>query len=146
MLQSNGQEVLGAHFNALFQSLDMYCSDTLTRKPKTMVPRLQPDRKLQTCSIIYFNHSLNSPTPVAEWSRTWRVCGRSLAGIAGSNPAGGWMSVSCECCLLSGKGLCDGPIPRPEESFFLWCVIMCDQEISSTRRPWPASGSCDGNK
>jgi hypothetical protein len=28
---------------------------------------------------------------------------------------------------LSGKGLCDGPIPRPEESFGLWCVIVCDR-------------------
>jgi hypothetical protein len=31
------------------------------------------------------------------------VCGCSLAGIAGSNPVGGWMSVSCECWVLSGK-------------------------------------------
>jgi hypothetical protein len=22
------------------------------------------------------------------------------------------LSVSCECCVLSGRGLCDGPIPR----------------------------------
>jgi len=26
-------------------------------------------------------------------------------------------SVSCEWCWLSGSGLCDGPIPRPEESY-----------------------------
>ena len=37
------------------------------------------------------------------------VCGRSHAGIVGSNPAGAWMSVSRECCMLSGSGLCDGP-------------------------------------
>jgi hypothetical protein len=29
------------------------------------------------------------------------VCGSSLNGIAGSNPAGTWMSVSSECCVLS---------------------------------------------
>jgi len=23
----------------------------------------------------------------------------------------------CECFVLSGRGLCDGPITRPEESF-----------------------------
>jgi hypothetical protein len=28
---------------------------------------------------------------------------------------------------LSGRGLCDGPIPRPEESYRLWCVSECDQ-------------------
>jgi hypothetical protein len=26
------------------------------------------------------------------------------------------MSVSCDCCVLSGKCLCVGLIPRPEES------------------------------
>jgi len=44
------------------------------------------------------------------------VCGRSLAGIAGSNPAAEIMFVSCICCVLSGSGLCDGPITYPEES------------------------------
>jgi len=44
--------------------------------------------------------------------RLWDVCGRFLAGIAGSNFAGG-MNV----CVLSGRGLCDGLIPRPEESY-----------------------------
>jgi hypothetical protein len=38
------------------------------------------------------------PIPVAARSKAW-VCGRSLAGIAGSNSAGGaWMSVSCVLC------------------------------------------------
>jgi hypothetical protein len=29
--------------------------------------------------------------------------------------------------VLSGRGLCDGPIPRPEESYRTWCVLECDQ-------------------
>jgi hypothetical protein len=29
--------------------------------------------------------------------------------------------------VLSSRGLCDGPIPRPEESHRLWCVSECDQ-------------------
>jgi hypothetical protein len=37
------------------------------------------------------------------------------------------MFVCCECCVLPGRGLCDGPIPRPEESYRLWCVLVCDQ-------------------
>ena len=44
-----------------------------------------------------------------------------LAGVAGSNPAGGRGSL-LECCVLSGGGLCDGPITRPEESYRVWCV------------------------
>jgi hypothetical protein len=54
------------------------------------------------------------PVPVAERSKVW-VYIRSLAGIVGSNRAGG-MDV-CLCCVLSGRGLCDGLITLPEESY-----------------------------
>jgi hypothetical protein len=70
------------------------------------------------------------PIPVAERSKAW-VCIRSPAGIAGSNLAGAWMSVFCECCVLSGRGLCDGPIPHLEESYRLWCVLVCDHSPST---------------
>jgi hypothetical protein len=36
--------------------------------------------------------------------------------------------------VLSGRGLCDGLITRPEESYRLWRVDVCDQETSNTRR------------
>jgi hypothetical protein len=45
-------------------------------------------------------------------------------------PPGAWISFSCECCALSGRGLCDGPITRPEESYRVCvfvCVTECDQ-------------------
>jgi hypothetical protein len=48
--------------------------------------------------------------------------------------------VVCECCVLSGRGLCDGLITRPEESYRLWCVLVCDLETSRMRRLKPASG------
>jgi len=41
-------------------------------------------------------------------------------------PPGAWMAVCCECCVLSGRGLCDALITRPEESCRLWCVVACD--------------------
>ena len=54
---------------------------------------------------------------------------------------GAWMFVCCECFVLSGRGLCDGPITRPEESYWLRCVVVCDLETSSRmRRPWPTVG------
>jgi hypothetical protein len=37
------------------------------------------------------------------------------------------MFVSCTVFVLLGRGLCDGPIPRPEESYRLWCVSECDE-------------------
>ena len=65
------------------------------------------------------------PVPVAARSKA-QVCGRSPAEIVGSNP----MDVCCECCVLSGRGLCDELIPRREESYQLWCVVVCDLETS----------------
>ena len=35
------------------------------------------------------------------------------------------MSVCCECCVLSGRGLCDGMIPRPESRIDSVCVCVC---------------------
>jgi len=50
------------------------------------------------------------------------------------------MSVCCECCVLSGRGLCNALIKRPKESYRLWCVVVCDLETSRMRKPWPALG------
>jgi hypothetical protein len=50
-----------------------------------------------------------------------------LLGLRVRIPPRAWMFVGCECCVLSGRGLCDGPIPLPEESYRLWCVTVCDQ-------------------
>ena len=30
--------------------------------------------------------------------------------------------------MLSGRGLCDELITRPEEFYRLWCVVVCDLE------------------
>jgi len=38
------------------------------------------------------------------------------------------MFICCERCVLSGRGLRDDPITRPEESYRLWCVVLCDLE------------------
>jgi hypothetical protein len=62
-------------------------------------------------------------------------------------PPGSWMSVSSERCVLSDRGLCDKLITRPEESYRLCCVVVCDLETSRMRTPWPALGrSVTGKK
>jgi hypothetical protein len=55
-------------------------------------------------------------------------------------PPGAWMYVCCECCVLSGRVLCDELITHSEESYQLWCVVVCDLETLRMRRPWPALG------
>ena len=57
-------------------------------------------------------------------------------------PLGAWMFVSCEGCVLSGRGLCDELITHPEESYWVWCVVVCDLETGWTRRPLPTGGCC----
>ena len=56
------------------------------------------------------------------------------------------MAVCCECCVLSGRGLCAELIIRREESYRLWCVVMCDLETSWMRRHWPHWGLSRQNK
>ena len=58
----------------------------------------------------------HKPIPLAARSKAW-VCDCSLAEIAGSNPTGAWVSLSCRCCVLSGRGLCDWLITRREEFY-----------------------------
>ena len=72
--------------------------------------------------LILYVTLINRSIPVAAWPKAW-VCGCSLDGIAGSNPSGDIDFFSCECYVLSGRGLCDGPISRPEESYRVWCVL-----------------------
>jgi hypothetical protein len=58
--------------------------------------------------------------------------GRSPAEIVGSNPTG-----DVDVCLLSGRGLCDEPITRPEESYRLWCVIVWSRKPHEWGGPGP---------
>jgi hypothetical protein len=52
----------------------------------------------------------------------------SACGDRGFESHGGHRCLSVvSVCVLSGRGICDGPIPRPEESCRLWCVFECDQ-------------------
>jgi len=45
-----------------------------------------------------------------------------------------------DVCVLSGRGLCDGLITRPEESYRLWRDVVCDRETSKMRRLKSATG------
>ena len=60
----------------------------------------------------------------SQWPRGLRrgSTAARLLGLWVRIPPRAWMSVSCECCVLSCRGLCDGLVPRPEESYRLWCV------------------------
>jgi hypothetical protein len=43
--------------------------------------------------------------------------------------------------VLSGRGLCDELITRPEESYRLWSVVVCDLENLVNEEPMTRVGS-----
>ena len=55
--------------------------------------------------------------------------------------------------MLSGRGLCDELITRPEEFYRLWHVVVCDLETSKEEAKSPLKGceykptmGCDAEK
>jgi hypothetical protein len=64
-----------------------------------------------------------------------------LLGLRVRIPPGAWMSVPCECCVLSGRGLCVGLVGHPESPTDCG-VSECDREASIMRRPWPSRFCC----
>jgi hypothetical protein len=68
----------------------------------------------------------------------------SPAEIVGSNPTGG-MDACLLCCQVQVSAT--ELITRPEESYRLWCVVVCDQETSKMRRlkPLPGHGKYNHN-
>ena len=70
------------------------------------------------------------PFPVAARFKVW-ICGRSLAGIVGSDPAGG-MDISVLWVLvLSCTGLCIGLITCPEEFYGMWYVWVWSRNFDN---------------
>jgi hypothetical protein len=56
-------------------------------------------------------------------------------------PPFAWASVSCECFVLSGRGLCVGLITDPESVLpNIVCLNECDPKASIARRPWFTRG------
>ena len=71
----------------------------------------------------------------SQWPRSLR-CRSTAARLLRSwvrIPPGSWMFVCCECCVLSGKCLCDELTTRLEESYRLRCVVVCDRNQKNPR-------------
>ena len=92
----------------------------------------EASRAGRTCRLFLKWTSQTVFDPISTWlvSRSEaRVCGRSLLGLRVRIPSGAWMFVCCDCCVLSCRGLCDGSIPRPGDSYWLCeCVCVCVTE------------------
>ena len=85
---------------------------------------------MQLCRLIYYSCRSQWPRGLRRRSAAARLL-RSWVRI----PPGAWIFVCCECCVLSGS-LCDELITRPQESYRLWCVVVCDLETSRMGAPY----------
>ena len=75
-----------------------------------MVSHLKEDRRIKTAARL-----------LRSWVRI---------------PPGARIFVCCECRVLSGRGLCDELITRPEDSYRLCCVVVCDLETLRVGAPY----------
>ena len=100
-------------------------------------------------SMLYIDFGpLKGPYRRSQWSRGLRRRSATarLLRLWFRIPPAAWMSVCHDCCVLSGRGLCEELIIRPEESYRLCCVVVCDLETSCMKRPRPSGGCRAQNK
>ena len=69
----------------------------------------------------------------SQWPRSLRhrTAATRLLRLWVRIPSGTWTFVCCECWVLSGRGLCDKLITRPEESYRLWCVVLWSRKLKN---------------
>jgi hypothetical protein len=94
----------------------------------------------QLCSLFITNITyINSARGRSRWPRGLRrrsAAARLLRLWVRFPP--GCMDVYYECCVLSGRRLCDGLTTRQEDPYRVRRVVVCDLETSRMRRPWTA--------
>jgi hypothetical protein len=105
-------QILSSQYSILFCHLVFY-----------FVKRLLEKYKISLYNIYFiFLCRSHWPSGLRRGSAAAR-----LLGLRVRIPPRTWMFFCYKCCVLSGRGLCYGPIPRPEESYRLWPFIVCDQ-------------------
>ena len=95
--------------------------------------------------IYFFQVKYRRLILVAARSKAW-VCGHSPAEIVGSNPAGWWMSVSCDCCVLSDRGLCDELITRGVQLAVVRCCVRSRNIVKEEAKARVATQQHRNNK
>ena len=69
----------------------------------------------------------------SQWPRDLRrrSAGARLLGVWVWISPGAWMPVCCDCRVLSGRGLCDEVITRPEKFYRLMCPCVWSWDLKN---------------
>jgi hypothetical protein len=106
-------------------------ADTLTTFHAPIVLKSGSLRLLETSGLVQASIGIAnlfiSRSSLSQWPCSLRCSfvATRLLRLWVRIPPGAWMSVCCDYCVLSGRGLCDELITSPEESYRLLCVVMC---------------------
>ena len=129
---------------------------TITLNRKLYSHLKEKNAKLSLCFIKYHTITEYYVLNWFQWPHGLRhkSAATCLLRLWVRNPTGG-MYVCCECCVLSGRGLCNELITHPEKSYRLQCVVwsiayigpQCHGKKNSIKhRPsWEAS-SCSASQ
>jgi hypothetical protein len=81
-------------------------------------------KEFELRSTVCRNNNKYTEQSRSQWPRGLRrgSAAARLLGLWVRIPPRAWISVCCGCCVLSGRGLCDELVTRPEESYRVWCV------------------------
>jgi hypothetical protein len=101
--------------------MSFHTERVVTWKQRTVVVAATTRHLVVEADNFWKGREYKWPIPVAARSKVW-VCGGPLAGIVSSNTAGGMDVWHFMSVVLSGRGLQDGLITHPEESYRVWCV------------------------
>jgi len=92
----------------------------------------RPARSQSPYTVVLCNYSclkliwISFPSGCSLNRRSGAAC---LLGLGVRVPPETFMSVSCECCVLSGRDHYDGLIACPEEFYWMWCVWVCSLNV-----------------
>ena len=123
----NGKKKLHLNYHKLleqlfksFTAIFLHNHDTLPYKKFTPFKKICTHyRSTSTSQKLQLLTSCYGVSRWSQWPRSLRR--RSMAARPLISwvriPPGAWMSVCCECCVLSGRGLCDELTTRTEESY-----------------------------
>jgi hypothetical protein len=107
---------------------------------RTPSMRQWKSRLFSSYTVLNFSMTTRRPINRSQWrggQRPASVAVRFLA-LWVRIPLGGWMFVSCERCVLLGRGLCVGLITL----LSVVCLNECELEASVMKRPWTTERCC----